>query len=137
MEARNIDSYILVIPDLLTHDLCAEIIKEYEDSDDWEDPFIDTGTSTGITDKSARNCQVLYMSYHETINKNPPNRKYLDRAIFNAASKAIEAYSNICPSLVVQRDSGYRLLKYKEGGFYREHTDNLPDESRSVSCSFF
>jgi predicted 2-oxoglutarate/Fe(II)-dependent dioxygenase YbiX len=37
---------------------------------------------------------------------------------------------------LIEQDSGYELLRYKEGQFYIQHTDSFKDCPRAVSCSF-
>ena len=36
----------------------------------------------------------------------------------------------------IEEDSGYELLRYKEGQFYTQHTDSFKARPRAVSCSF-
>ena len=56
--------------------------------------------------------------------------------MFNCAAIAIKKYSEKFVEAKIQGDSGYCLLRYQEGEFYKEHTDHFLQSPRSVSCSF-
>jgi len=63
-------------------------------------------------------------------------RKKLDEDFYTCASKAINEYRKIFPDVASEVDTGYDLLRYKEGQFYVQHTDSFKNQQRSVSCSF-
>ena len=39
------------------------------------------------------------------------------------------------PACFLKSDSGYDLLRYQKGGFYREHTDSFKEQTRTVAMS--
>jgi predicted 2-oxoglutarate/Fe(II)-dependent dioxygenase YbiX len=56
--------------------------------------------------------------------------------MFNCAAKAIEQYNKVFPAAMIEQDSGYELLRYQTGQFYKQHTDSFKAQPRAVSCSF-
>lgn len=129
---NNLDDYIVVIKNALTHPLCDAILEEFKNSDEW----LDTEVGNGKTDKNIRNCQTIIISYPHIIQKNKKIRLKLDKYIFASVAKCIEKYNSKFPHCMIEEDSGYELLKYSEGCFYTEHTDSFKARPRAVSCSF-
>lgn len=126
----TLKEYIVVFEDIVPIDLCDRIIKEYGKQD--LDPLYIGG---GLVDKTVRNATGLGISLPAIINQNQETRLSIDRDLFTVASKVIQQYSKLFPHCGIQEDSGYELLRYDEGNFYREHTDNFKANPRSVSCS--
>lgn len=127
----DIKDYIKVIDDVLPHELCDSILREYSNPSEWVYALVKNGVN-----KNIRNVQTIYISNQEVINKNLQNRKILDDNLFKCAGIAIEKYREIFPFTNIEKDTGYELLKYELGGFYTIHTDNYVTFPRSVSCSF-
>ena len=50
--------------------------------------------------------------------------------------KLINKYRKCWTSTETEIDTGYDLLRYKEGQFYVQHTDSFKQQQRSISCSF-
>jgi predicted 2-oxoglutarate/Fe(II)-dependent dioxygenase YbiX len=44
-------------------------------------------------------------------------------------------YKKIHPNCLINKDSGYDLLKYENGDFYKEHIDEYTDVQRVLSLS--
>jgi len=129
---KNINEYIVIIKNVLTRPLCDAILKEFKNSDEWEDAVV----GKGRVEKNARNCETVVISYPHIIEKNKKIRLKLDKYIFASASKCIQEYNTKYPHCSIEEDSGYELLKYSEGGFYIQHVDSFKARPRSVSCSF-
>lgn len=129
---KNINDYIVVIKNALTHPLCDAVLKEFKNSDEWQDTVI----GSGQVKKDIRNCESIVISYPHIIEKNKKVRLKLDKYLFISVSKCIETYNNKFPSCQIEEDSGYELLKYPEGCFYTQHTDSFKARPRAVSCSF-
>ena len=127
----DIKDYIVVIKDVLSHKICDAILTEYANSCEWAD----TSTAGGIM-KNIRSAMTILISTDLVLSKNPDTRKNLDNQIFTGASLAISKYNKKFKHSVIKQDSGYELLRYKEGEFYTQHTDSFKDVPRSVSCSF-
>jgi len=129
---KNINEYIVVIKNVLTHQLCDAILEEFKNSDEWEDAVVGKGS----VEKNTRNCETIVMSYPQAIQKNKKVRLKLDKYIFLSTSKCIQEYNNKFPKCIIEEDSGYELLRYFEGCFYKQHIDSFKARPRAVSCSF-
>lgn len=122
--------YILVFENVLSNDLCDQIISEYENSYDWNRSLL----SDDSVDEKFRNLDFIYISGPEVINKKEEIRKELDNHLFSAAEFAIKNYIDKFPASI-EKDSGYYLLRYKKGQFYVPHIDSIKEIHRTVSCS--
>jgi predicted 2-oxoglutarate/Fe(II)-dependent dioxygenase YbiX len=128
---NQIKDYILIVENVITDNLCAAILEEYERSEDWVQAEIIKGDA-----RTVRNCQTIGMSFSDIIGKNQKIRKELDSYLFLSAGTALRAYTDKYEKCALQTDTGYELLKYEEGGFYSTHTDHHEQRPRTVSCSF-
>jgi hypothetical protein len=128
---KILNDYIHIAKNVLSLDLCNQILNEFTSSDEW----LDTKVAKGVN-KNIRNCQAIVISYPDVIQKNKDIRHKLDNKIFDGASKCIKEYNTKFPHCRIEEDSGYELLKYPEGCFYTEHTDSFKARPRAVSCSF-
>lgn len=129
-EPKNIQDHIEIIEDIIPKELCDRIISEYSNSDDWVDAEVTSGL-----DKKVRNCQLINISTLDVISKNELIRKKIDEDIYASVSKIFKILNTKHKHLTVQQDSGYGLLRYFEGGFYTQHTDDAMDFPRTISCS--
>jgi hypothetical protein len=128
---NQLDNYIVVFENVITPGLCDAILAEYAATDDW----IGAITSAGKTD-AERQCSTIGISFPSIIEKNPIVRGNIDKYLFTTVANVISKYKEKFPLCSIQQDSGYDLLKYKEGQFYTEHTDSFKERQRAVSCSF-
>jgi len=129
---KNIDDYIVVIKNALTHPLCDAILDEFKNDDEW----VDTVIGKGVVNKNIRNCETIGISFSSIIEKNKKIRLKIDRYVMASASKCIKEYNTRFPNCRIVEDSGYELLKYTEGCFYTQHVDSFKARPRAVSCSF-
>lgn len=127
----DLKDYIVVVKDVLSHEVCDAILREYSDSSEWQDSY----TRGGLL-KDIRNVQTILMSEQNCISINPEVRKNLDSEVFNGASIANRKYNDKFSHAHIEQDSGYELLRYKQGQFYTQHTDSCKDIPRTISCSF-
>jgi hypothetical protein len=128
---KNINDYILVFEGVITDALCDAILVEYKDSEDW----IPAVTASNKAD-AERQCLTIGISFDSVIQKNFKVRAKLDKYVFASAGLAIKKYNEKFHLALIQEDSGYDLLQYKEGQFYKQHTDSFKARPRAVSCSF-
>ena len=126
----NIKDYIVVLRNIVSLDLCNAILKEYKNADEWQKAHTVGGMLTEI-----RNCDTLEMSQPFVIQDNK-ERVRLDAEMFKCAAKCIENYNKKFKHSHVQEDTGYELLRYNKGEFYKEHVDTFLTAPRLVSCSF-
>lgn len=129
---KNINDYIVVFEDALTHNLCDAILEEFKNEEEWHRTVVGRGE---INDQ-IRTAEEIVVSYPHIIGKNPKVRQKLDRYIFESSGLVIKKYNEKFPFCRIEEDSGYELLRYKEGRFYVEHTDSFKERPRAVSCSF-
>lgn len=129
---KNIEDYIVEFENILSPEICDEILKEYANSNEWES----TAIGNGMSDKKIRNADTIQLSQGYIIEKNHEVRKRIDNLIYEGAAKAIRKYNELFPEAMIVEDSGYELLRYTEGGFYIQHTDSFKVRPRAVSCSF-
>jgi len=121
----KLQDYIKVIPSILGHRSCLDIInnKEYK--------YIQSKVGgIGIKrneDSKIRNCSYTYLS--------PEDDKICHQAVGKAINKYIEELQPNNPLPFKFNDSGYELLKYKKGGFFIQHVDDYKSISRRVSIS--
>ena len=128
---KELKDYIVVMPDVVPLELCDAVLFEYKNCDDWV-PAI---TATGKSD-AERQCSTIGISFDNIIKKNQETRQKLDQELFNCAANAIQEYKKHFTNCTIEQDSGYDLLKYGAGNFYKTHTDSFKDRPRAVSCSF-
>lgn len=129
---KNIEDYIVEFENILSNEDCDAILKEYQNCADWGPTYV----GGGVVDRNIRNVDSVMLSEPHTIALNPDARKRIDDLIFKGAAKAIAKYNELFPEAKIESDSGYQLLRYGEGQFYKQHTDHFKQEPRTVSCSF-
>jgi len=129
---KNINDYIVTFDGVITDALCDAILEEFSDENEWQKTILGDGQ---INDK-VRTAETVIISYPQVIDKNPKVRAKLDKYVFASAGFAIKKYNEKFPLALIEEDSGYELLRYKENQFYIQHTDSFKDRPRAVSCSF-
>jgi predicted 2-oxoglutarate/Fe(II)-dependent dioxygenase YbiX len=129
---KNINDYIVVFEDVITPALCDAILTEFSNEEEWQKTVV----GEGRVDDKVRTAETVILSYSHVIGKNPKVRAKLDKCVFASAGLAIKKYNEKFPLALIQEDSGYELLRYKEGQFYIQHTDSFKARPRAVSCSF-
>jgi hypothetical protein len=129
---KNINDYIVVFENVMTHSLCDAILEEFSNEEEWQKTVVGGGE---VNDK-IRTAETVVISYPHVIEKNVKVRQKLDMYIFASAGVAIRKYNEKFSLCRIQEDSGYELLRYKEGQFYTQHTDSFKARPRAVSCSF-
>lgn len=129
---RNIEDYIVVFENVITHNLCDAILEEFNNEEEWAK----TAVGSGNVNESIRSAETIVISYPHVIEKNPKVRQKLDKYVFASAGVTIKKYREKFPLANIEEDSGYELLRYKEGQFYIQHTDSFKARPRAVSCSF-
>ena len=126
---RMLNDFIMVHEGLVPEDLCDDIIKEFEDSEYWNNSTVGTGDVVS----NVRSCDSISLSRAAELDE---IKKKLDERMFSCASEAINKYRKCWTSIEADIDTGYDLLRYKEGQFYIQHTDSFKHQQRSISCSF-
>ena len=127
----KLEDFIQVFDDVLSPKNCNLILDEYKNSSEW----LDTRTGDGEVSKNTRNCTEISISSQHILEQNFDVRKNLDDAVFESVRNVITNYNNLIPTFRIDIDTGYQLLRYKEGEFYIQHTDSFKEQQRSLSCS--
>lgn len=133
---KNIEDYIVVFEGALTHAFCDAILEEFSNEEEWQKTMVFKGGSENSVDNGERTAETIFISYPDVIERNHAVRREIDDVLFAALASVVKEYNSHFPHCKVEQDSGYELLRYKEGQFYIEHTDLFKDSPRAVSCSF-
>lgn len=132
----TLEQYIHVFDDIFPENFCKEILKEYENSDDWSSSLVGgNNDGRGVVDKNIRNCDQIFISHQDIVTKNFETRKIIDEKIYSYLRTAIEKYNENHNHFSIDIDTGYQALRYEEGGYYSQHVDSFKEAQRSVSCS--
>ena len=129
----KLENYIHVENNAISTDLCEEIIKEYDEPDDWK-----PGTINDYEVNEYRKCEVVYLSQDETLERNLKTRKKIDQKLYKIINDLLEKYLKKYDSLgyvQIKEDTGYMLLRYKTGDYVKKHVDTSSDQHRTLSCS--
>jgi predicted 2-oxoglutarate/Fe(II)-dependent dioxygenase YbiX len=106
---KQLTDFIVEIPDLIPEGELNEI-NGWLKTARWGDTVL----AQGNVDKETRNCTTASVW----------GTKY-DGFLFSYVSKALQHYANLFPDVSISKDTGYELLRYEEGGFYKQHVDNI------------
>ena len=74
----NLEHFIHIERNVIPDDFCEQIIKEYDDPDDWK-----PGTINDYEVNEYRKCEVVYLSQDETLERNLKTRKKIDERLFD------------------------------------------------------
>lgn len=129
----KLEDYIMVQDNAITHALCDAILEEFSNGEEWETTVVG---NDAVIDPKIRNAETILISYPHVIDKNHERRKAIDNNLFESAAGVIQKYNQAFADCFIEQDSGYQLLRYKEGQFYSQHTDSFKSAPRAVSCSF-
>ena len=123
---RVLKDYIMVIKDIVPHDLCDHIVNQAPDySSHWNQATVG---GVNAIDTTSRNCYTLNLS-------GPAEFQNIDQQLYAIASAAIQTYHQKFSHVTCDSDTGYQLLRYDTGGFYIQHTDSFKQQQRSVTAS--
>jgi len=128
-----LENYIKIYDNIISDDLCNEIIEEYRESEEWESSSTRNDVYCGIE----KHYDIISISSVNTILKNLVKRKKNDELIFDIISHAKDLYNKEFQHLNIEFDTGFDLIRYKEGQFYRQHTDDFKGKQREIACSIY
>jgi len=131
---NELKDYIVIANNALPHSLCDSILKEYTNSNEWNQAKLNFNNEIVIA-KDKRNCFNIRISENEVISKNFDIRKKIDTEIFKCVGKLCKKYQKKFNRFKISNDSGYELLKYKKNSFFEEHVDSYINAHRTLSCS--
>lgn len=132
----SVQDYIVVVENVISDDLCDAIISEYKHAPEWRQSLALNADNNLDHSSKNRNCSEIDISNHLVIESNKYVRSRIDQDVFQCVSNATNKYIEKFNNLLITKDSGYMLLKYSDGCFYKQHTDSGFDLShRQLSCS--
>ena len=126
---NTLEDYVKVYHNVVPEDLCDAIIKEYSNSNEWSPAEVGSGLETHI-----RNVDEIGISRQEVIGDSELRQQFDDR-VFESVSTVSRKYHENFNHFAINVDTGYQLLRYKEGQFYTQHVDSFVTQQRSISCS--
>ncbi len=129
--SRGLSDHIMVIDDALPGEFIDRLLGHYEGADAWLPGLVGPEARVEL---SIRDVVHVPISDPKVIGNNPV-RKALDAEMFRYAGAIARAYGDRFPRLRIDNDSGYEIMKYPHGGFYMEHVDDFPEESRTLGMS--
>ena len=127
---HSLKDYILVVNNAISTELCDAIVKEYQNSTEWQVSRI----QHGVIDVSIRNVSGIDISSPQII-LNKPGRELIDAKLFESVSIALKKYNDKYNHIHISKDTGYTLLRYNTGQFYKEHVDHSLTNVRTLSCA--
>jgi predicted 2-oxoglutarate/Fe(II)-dependent dioxygenase YbiX len=127
---HSLKDYILIVDKIISTELCDTIIKEYHNSDEWEVSRI----QYGVVNLDIRNVSSIELSSASVI-ADKPNRALIDAELFKSVSIALKTYNEKYNHVHISKDTGYTLLRYNTGQFYKEHVDHSLTNVRTLSCA--
>ena len=132
-EFPSLDTFIEVYKGGVPSKLCDSILNEYITQDLWNHAM-----TAGGRDEQARNCDVIGISERGILDQNHDYRMKLDSELYDCVHKALDMYEDKHggdQGLSIEKDTGYELLRYREGQFYIQHTDHFAEQPRTLSCT--
>ena len=126
---NTLEDYVKVFYDVVPEDLCDAIIEEYSNCDHWK--AAETGGGYNI---KVRHVDEIGISQDPVIGDSVIRRQ-LDDRLFECVASVGTKYHEIFDHFSIDVDTGYSLLRYREGQFYCQHVDSFAAQQRSLSCS--
>jgi alkylated DNA repair dioxygenase AlkB len=126
--SNNLYNYIRVFKNSFSKELCDKIINEYSNTDLWREQH-----AYGDVDHSVRRVKGINISID---GKTTDERKQIDQDIFLNLNSILKQYVMKFPLLHIDSDTGYVLLQYNVGDYYKLHIDQIPkgEQPRLISC---
>lgn len=123
----TLKEFIKVYDNCVSNDLCDSILHEYTlDESEWGTSRVMRPSGQRADDNSFRKSRELFITSDEVISRNLNVRKQIDEELFNIFTKIIEQYvTTVSPFLPISRDTGYSLLAYDPGCYFKQHIDVL------------
>lgn len=133
--------YVYQIDNVLTKDVCEEIIKRFKFDNRKRDSAVGEANTPGIVNKDIRSSKVLNISGLD-------DWKDIDTVLFDSLNKSLDKYKkylnrytghddfyNYLFSRV--KDEGYNIQYMKNDDFYKWHTDDSGKGDRFLTCIWY
>jgi len=115
---QHIQDFVRVYDDILSEDLCDKIIKEYRNNE-----YLPAETGNGLSPEN-RNVDEIPICLPDHCNNN--ERLSIVKSLHEGMEKVIKQYeATFYPYFHIDMDTGFQLLRYKTGHYYKEHVDTF------------
>ena len=113
-------AFLHTFEDVFTKDFCNTIINEYKEVD-----YV-TAVDHGADYRKCMGAKIL--------NNVDDKRNKIDKTLFDGLQKILEELKIMHPTLLsIEDDTGYDLLRYKKGDYYKPHIDAGTKDHRVLS----
>jgi hypothetical protein len=122
----NHAEYIVAVHDAVPAELCDRIVTTVADSPLWVPAEVEDEARQSVENRKVRNCDVLSMiKFHD-----------LDWELVPFIGLQLNNYLVRFPDMQTSgNDTGFDLLRYTPGGFYKRHVDYVNTANRVLSVS--
>jgi len=128
----RLEDFIVQLPGALPQGFCAALLGEYAASGEWTA----SRTGDGAVRRDLRHADNIQLSHDGVIARNRAVRQRLNDALVRHTAAALKHYIARYPHFRITQDTGFELLRYPEGGFFRQHTDAYHEVQRALACSY-
>ena len=112
---QYIQDFVRIYDNIYSEELCDEIIKEYADTE-----YIPAAIGDKIS-PHLRHVDEISLSLPNS--NNSYTRQILLTQLRNGIQNVISQYRETFKYFYVQNDTGFQLLKYQTGHYYKQHVD--------------
>ena len=118
--SAQLKDFIRVEENIFDSDFCDKVVEEYKKDIHWEK------AQTFKNNTDVRTNDFLQISHNYLLSKNKVRKSY-DDFLFSKIFPLIREYAdNFEGHLKYVKDSGFSLLRYRVGEYYKEHVDESP-----------
>lgn len=132
----SLKSHIKIYNNVVDETFCDEILREYSESNEWGKALTNGEVMGGQleTENIIRNCNSILISQNCVIGDNE-KRRYIDNKLFEVFNWVLKQYNSAYPFVDITEDTGYELLRYEGGEYYKQHVDDSLQTPRTFSAS--
>jgi Rps23 Pro-64 3,4-dihydroxylase Tpa1-like proline 4-hydroxylase len=129
---RDVRDYIKVFENIVPAELCDMILKEYSETDkSWRPAQV----GGGVVNSNVRNVENIKIDDPSVIYHNFKQRQQIVGEMTEVMFWIMHRFKQISPAINFESNSGYDLLKYTEGCFYKQHIDSFMAAPRHLAVS--
>lgn len=126
----KLEKDIMTVPGALPREVCDRIISIAESNSSWFQRSRTVSEVDGKLEDSPRQSDSMYLT---AIAQDYQFMKQIDDLLFFVFSSGLRAYTQLVGHDVsVNSDEGYTLLRYRQGDYYKYHTDNGGASTRTL-----
>jgi len=124
--------FIVPVPGALPASFCDALLAEYGPSREWRP----SRTVERAVRRDLRNADNIQLSHDTVVAVNRDVRSRLNEELVRHTVAMLRHYIARFPHFRITRDTGFELLRYREGGFFLQHTDAYHEVERALACSY-